>query len=948
MLSIEPSTNAHAALRYFRENLALQDYYCEKTAITGQWHGKVAEILGLSGDVQAKDFEALLFNINPKTKDRLTARNSASRRPMYDCTFSASKSVSIVYAITGDKDILKAHQAAVRRAMEELEANVQTQVGTGRGKHYETTSNVLYAEFVHETSRPLKKDLDKGKALIPDPQLHSHCTLINATWYDKQKRFRAVEMGNVKAQASYFEALYHSYLAHNLKAAGYAIERQDKRWEIAGISRELIEKFSGRTLEIEAVAEKRGIISAKAKAKLGRLTRNDKNSDVQDHELQSIWKERLTLSEYHAIINSKGGNHGGGGSGAQETARQLSAEKVVDLSLNHFFERHSGIQEKRVLAYAIDLASGILPADVIKKELAQRDNILRADRNTVSYITTKEMLSQEQQLLDRAIAGRATKPGLNPSYQITNEVLNEGQRAAIEHILTSKDQLIMLSGDAGVGKTTLLTEVKAGIEENGKKLFAFAPSADAAREVMRSKGFEGAETIAKLLKSKELQEQLKNNVMLVDEAGLVGVYTANKLLAIAEKQNSRVIFSGDWKQHSAVEAGDAMKLLETKSNMKVARVSEIVRQQKAENYKALIMDIAKAIGTKKSPEARRDKVVKVFGQLDKNGNVIEINHTHERQEQIANDYVALRTKEESVIVIAPTHREGKEITGAIRNGLKANGMLGQEDTEYTRLQSKQFTGSEKQMPQHYSKDDVVEFHQNLKGFKAGHKYQIEKVDERGNILVKGSNDQEARPLPLDQHGIFEVYKPETINLAVNDKIRITKNTKSMGGRELYNGQVYDIKGFDASGNITLSNGQTLNKDARHFNHGYCTTSDASQGKDAQTVLIAQSSTSFGASNDKQFYVSISRGIQNCKVYTDDKQALKQAISRSGDRVSAGEIAQLVELDKKLQTQKALGYRERMRNYYESRIRPHIENLKAQYEQRRIEKAMGGPQRGLQR
>lgn len=948
MLSIEPSTNALAALRYFRENLALQDYYCEKATVIGKWHGKSAEMLGLKGEVNSKDFEALLFNINPVSGKRLTARNSAKRRPMYDCTFSAPKSVSIIYGLTGDKKVLEAHQDAVKKAMAELEANVQTQVGTGKAKHYETTGNVLYAEFIHDTSRPLAQELESGKALVPDPQLHSHCILINATWFDDQNRFRAIEMGNVKGQASYFEALYHSYLALNLTAAGYAIVRTGKRWEIAGITRDIIEKYSGRTLRIEKVAKERGIKSAKAKARLGRLTRNDKNSDVQDGQVRDIWRDRLSLTEYHAIVNAKRYNGDGNGDNSSG-GTSISAKKAMDLSLNHYLERNSAIPEKRVLAYAIDLASGILPPEAIKKELSARENIIKATRRSVDYLTTKQMVQQEEHLVEQAVAGKAIKPALNANYEIKTDWLNEGQRRAITHVLGSKDRLIMLSGDAGVGKTTLLQEVKYGIEQKGKKLFAFAPSADAARSVLRSKGFENSETIAKLLQSEKLQNELQGNVMLIDEAGLVGVDTANKLLELANKQDARIIFSGDWKQHSSVEAGDAMKILETKTNMEVARVKEIVRQRNAENYRQVIGKIAKSIGIKHDPDLRQEGVTKAFEQLDKAGNVIEINHLDERKQKIAEDYIKeMQASKGNVIVISPTHQEGSEITQAIRGELRKHEVIAPKDKEFERLQKYQFTHAEKQLGQSYAQGDVIVFNKNIGGFKAGKQYQFQGRNGNENVIVKGLNDKGEKVLPFYLHETFDIYKPEKIGIAKGDKIRMTRNTKSVEGHDLFNGQSYEVKGFDKSGNMKLSNGRVLSKDAKHFNYGYCTTSHASQGKDAETVLIAQSSSSLAASNDKQFYVSISRGTENCRVYTDDKEALKRAVAKPGDRITAQEVAQAAAtLEQRNRVSKS-SFSEKVRQYYEVRVKPTFENLKDQYGPRRVEKEMGLPQLGRSR
>ncbi|GGG37342.1 conjugative relaxase [Dokdonia pacifica] len=950
MLSIMPSSSAVGALRYFRENLAQADYYREDH-IVGRWHGIVAKQLGLEGEINPRDFEALLFNVNPNTGERLTARNSKNRRAMYDFTYNAPKSVSLIYGITKDGDVLESHREAVAMAMQEVERAIQTQMGSSKGKHYVTTANGVWGEFVHDTSRPLQKQTDQGKIFVPDVHLHSHCTMINATWSNDQNRFRAIELGNVKGQAPYFEALYHSYLAENLKAKGFEIERSGKRWEVAGISRELIEKFSGRTLQIEQVAKERGIKSAQAKSQLGRLTRNDKNSSVADHELQEVWKERLTLTELHAIMNAKGKRPNKcDDSSKGNTDLQMNAEKALDLSLEHFLERNSSIQEKRVLAYAIDLASGVVPAHFIQRALSKRENIIRAEYRTVPFVTTKEMLQSEEQMIEKATTGKATKPAMNADYEIQNAILNKGQRAAVNHVLTSQDQIMMVSGDAGVGKTTLLQEIKQGIEASGKQLFAFAPSSDASRGVLRSKGFEGAETIAKLLNSPNLQEQLKNNVMLIDESGLVGVPTMNNLFDIANNQNARVILSGDYKQHSSVEAGDALKLLEIQSGLPVARVNEIVRQQKAEKHKEVIEKLARSIGIKKNADKRQSEVVKAYDQLDNNGNIIEVSERDKRQQLIATEYAkATLEKDNDTLVVAPTHFEGKEITNAIRNVLKQQGRIGLEDMSFTRLQSKHLTNAEKSLHQNYKKDDVIEFHQNVTGFKAGQKYIVKEISDKGEILVKNDLDQHISPLPSDKNEAYSLYQKEQIEIALGDKIRITKNIKSLAGAELFNGQMYDVRGFDQSGNVALSNGQILDKNAMHFKHGFVSTSHQSQGKDAKTVLIAQSSDSFGASNDKQFYTSISRASEHCKVFTDDKLALRQAISRSGDRVSATQISELSKTQNPSVSEVGKHqYMNRVREFYETKVKPSFEHLKSTYEQRSIEKEVGRGDFGLER
>ena len=127
MLRITVSKNAKAAAKYFDEGLSKQDYYSEKNEIKGQWNGKLAEQLNLSGEVTKKDFQKVASNINPTNDNQLNVRDSPNRRAGYDFTFSTPKSVSLIYSLTKDKEILSAFNHAVQKSMLEVEKDMQTQ-----------------------------------------------------------------------------------------------------------------------------------------------------------------------------------------------------------------------------------------------------------------------------------------------------------------------------------------------------------------------------------------------------------------------------------------------------------------------------------------------------------------------------------------------------------------------------------------------------------------------------------------------------------------------------------------------------------------------------------------------------------------------------------------------------------------------------------------------------
>ena len=81
----------------------------------------------------------------------------------------------------------------------------------------------------------------------------------------------------------------------------------------------------------------------------------------------------------------------------------------------------------------------------------------------------------------------------------------------------------------------------------------------------------------------------------------------------------------------------------------------------------------------------------------------------------------------------------------------------------------------------------------------------------------------------------------------------------------------------------------MKSDRGNLTHGYVSTSHASQGKSVQDVFVSQSTESFPASSAEQFYVSVSRGKQKVKVFTDDKEELLENISQSSQRLSAVDL-----------------------------------------------------------
>jgi protein O-GlcNAc transferase len=92
-------------------------------------------------------------------------------------------------------------------------------------------------------------------------------------------------------------------------------------------------------------------------------------------------------------------------------------------------------------------------------------------------------------------------------------------------------------------------------------------------------GFASANTIARFLNDEAMQQSAKGGVILVDEASQLGTRDMNQLFAVAERMGARVVLVGDRRQHRSVTAGEPLKLLEASAGLRVAEVTEILRQQ---------------------------------------------------------------------------------------------------------------------------------------------------------------------------------------------------------------------------------------------------------------------------------------------------------------------------------------------------------------------------------
>ncbi len=715
-LKITMSKSGAAAKKYFAEHLRRSDYLSQNGARPGIWVGRGAERLGLEGEVAAKDFVALASNKDPNTGKRLTVRDVRNARPGYDFTFSGPKSFAAVWARTGDERLIEALRDSILDTIrEDIEPEMKTRLRRAGQDGDVVTGNLAGSLFMHDTTRPLKEDNK------PDPHPHGHAYLFNRTWAAHEKRWQAAQLGDLHLDRPYFEAACRGATGARLRQMGFVLESDGKgSWEIVGVPESVNVKFSRRRYqEILPEAERLGITDGAGRATLGKRTRQDKikGETLATPELHGYWHGKLTGDEAAAldevVARAAGGSTGG--------RIRVTAEQAVRHSLEHFFGpdgRNSAESEKAVLEEALRYAAGAVLPEEAKKELARQD-LIRAVIGGRMICTTEEVHTEELALKKSAWSGRhANLPlSVDRPYLPTAAVaaarrqdrkLDLEQAEAVRHMLDSKDRAQLFIGRAGTAKTTTLQELDRALRERGRRIMAFAPTARASRGVLRNKGFATADTLANLLDKPALQQQVRGQIIILDEAGMAGTRATRRLFDLVEWQqaegyDTRLILTGDPQQLRGVPRGQVLTILEEQAGLVPARLTTIRRQEDPRYRHAVEL-----LSTGRAGEA--------FDLLDQElGFIREIADPEERYRELAKDYADSYAAGDSEMIISPTHAEGRVVAAAVRQELKARELLGAEDHTLVRLENKDSSIARRKDAAQYEDGDAIQWNQNAPG-----------------------------------------------------------------------------------------------------------------------------------------------------------------------------------------------------------------------------------------
>lgn len=547
MLSVSAMSGGQGA---YYTGLAREDYYLEGGEPPGLWQGKGAQVLGLDGQVDKEIFAALFSGMDQKGTALVQNAGSPDRQPGWDLTFSAPKSVSVLWSMLPAElgaEIRAAHMEGVQRACGYLE-EVAGWTRRGHGGLSREKAGLVVGLFEHGTSR------------AGDPQLHTHALVLNIG-------VRADgTTGSIESKPLYQHkmaagALYRSELAMQLgRRLGLEVDRVRSWFEVQGVSPDLIGHWSSRRAEIEAALEKSGFTGAKA-SEMAALTTRQVKEHVAREELFGQWQKY-------------GAEQGWGPEKAQALCREhwLKPESpawvrdlVVKEAVQEITKQSSHFAEQDLVRKAAEHAQGrgigaqqVL--DGVRQYLSSAAICLTPSLPLKLY-TTPEMLAVEKKMLEQVEMSRSSQRHPVAGLVLTpvlgmNSHLREEQRSAVEYLVGGPGSIAVVSGMAGTGKTTMLKAAAQAWKLGGYSVKGAALAGKAADGLANEAGIESS-TIAKLLVQIEKGSitLTKSTILIVDEAGMVGTLQMARIIEEIHKAGSKLVLIGDARQLQPVDAG---------------------------------------------------------------------------------------------------------------------------------------------------------------------------------------------------------------------------------------------------------------------------------------------------------------------------------------------------------------------------------------------------------
>jgi conjugative relaxase-like TrwC/TraI family protein len=580
--------------RYYVDRLPR--YYLDANEPRGRWRGDAANELGLGGELDDEDFLAIMDGLDPNRPDRHLGRAYGDDSVRgFDVTCSAPKSVSVLFAL-GDGEVrrrvLGSHDRAVEALVGWIELHAHTRYRIVGEVAVVDAEGIVAALFRQHTSRAL------------DPQIHTHIVVPNRV-KSPDGRWLALDARLIKRDQRTLSALYHAALRAELT------RHLGVRWrtpengiaEMADIPDVVLTEYSSRSNDIRHridakldrfVATMDRDPTPRERWRLEREavldTRPGKEPIVNAAVLHAEWREQVRIfgTTPESIVEAAVGK-----ARPQLSLGREEVESLIERAITAISERQStwrpteiqrelagllstdlGINASTIVDWLDEVATWIathrcvdISAPVPTGALLRRDGRPVSESAVDRALTTQAILDQEHDLLDWAERRLDAGGDVETAAIGRSDVdLNVAQAEAASRV-AGDEQLVLIVGPAGTGKTTALRPAVAQLRAHGRPVFGVAPSAGGA-EVLEGETGVVSDTLDKLLIEHRLDrppdhryDLPSGTTLIVDEAGMTSTPKLAELAALADQKQWRVVLVGDPMQFSAVGRGGMFGLL---------------------------------------------------------------------------------------------------------------------------------------------------------------------------------------------------------------------------------------------------------------------------------------------------------------------------------------------------------------------------------------------------
>lgn len=692
MFSMKKLGAGIGAVDYYINAAGADDYYLRSMDPPGHWIAAGNSLPGVEHGaiVEKETWRALLAGFDPTTGALLVNGAGENHVSGFDLTFSDPKSISSIWAVAPQglrQKIEEAHEKAVLAAMKFAGENAAYTRRGKAGAIAEKLPGLVYGKFNHGTSREL------------DPQVHDHCVVPNVQMRS-DGTYGTIEAKYIMQWQGAIAGVFHAEHARLLNEIGLktVVDPRSGLFEVEGVPEQVTECWSKRTQQIKAAAgvEDTADLSRGQHSKAVAETRVAK-AEISRAELLQRWDAEGKVLGWDA-------DQAAALVGQGEVVEQVDIDLAVQNAIKRSFFGESVVTEAQFMsALTKEIAAaggGALEIDVARHAAEPLLLQLTVAPGGESKFTTKEILTEETLMVELA-------KEIDSSHRLNQQTvelaiaaqvgISDEQARAVRWATLGDRRLSIVEGSAGAGKSFTMAAVMDAYRQSGYEIHGLALAWAAAQNLEQATK-EKATAIAGFLNKIDAGEIRldEKSLILIDEAGMVGSSQFQRILAAASEAGAKVIATGDSKQLAPVERGGALSTLVADEDIRSCRI-DTIRRQEQEWQQEVVADFrdgrsARAIHTllEREPEGGlRLEAREADGKHPEGRQAVELGHGRiaiaadrgQMINQMAADYLAVRTSGRSALMLASTNSDVRDLNTAVQAALKARGDLQGEGLE---------------------------------------------------------------------------------------------------------------------------------------------------------------------------------------------------------------------------------------------------------------------------